>query len=134
MTGNNFSTAYEYDNIGRLISKNENGISHHGYNYQEGTSALKSVNAHTDEDNYLYNKNGSMVVDKSKKMIIHYNWNSKPETIYFYNTLPDDVEDLWRSEDLTGGNIQLLKTVVMIYDANGNRVQKLLYDVENGVQ
>lgn len=134
----NLNASYSYDKAGRFSTKKEGTDNLANYTYSAGSSTLTSVKSKKGttspevEHNFVYNKNGAMVVDKQKNMVIHYNWKNKPESIYFYNKLPIDVSQKWRSENFSSGDIKLLQIVKMVYDANGSRVQKLLYKVEQG--
>jgi len=61
--------------------------------------------------NYEYDGNGNMVVDRSKKMRVGYDWRNLPIKFTFYANVDD------------GSNP--IRQVHMIYDASGKRLAKI---------
>jgi len=137
-TGTNddaFDASYSYDNNGRFVRKNEtfkNNTSEdwNDYQYKTGTNQLRYIenspkDLKEDTDNYLYDLNGNMIVDKSKNMVITYDWRDMPVKFAFYNQIPADV-DTWQEVEAIDHNSQVtrLSYVEMMYDADGNRVMK----------
>lgn len=81
-------------------------------------------------DNYLYDPNGNMVLDRSKNMVIEYNWRDMPTKFKFYSDIPldDPSGDPLQWSDLSSLSISaLISEVQMMYDSQGNRVQKLSF-------
>jgi YD repeat-containing protein len=98
----------------------------------EGTRATLS-----NDNNFIYDPNGNMVLDYSKKMYIEYDWRNLPVTFTFYNSIPITILQaadetaraaLWHN---LKQNIEATATPVsqvkMAYDASGNRVMKKEY-------
>ncbi len=135
-----FDESFSYDNMGRITSKQEgpdNILS--GYEYKLKTSQLQYIpNSSKDQTaggqpNYLYDPNGNMVCDRSKKMVIVYDAQNMPIWFKFYNTIPDRQftwDTLKELDTMDDDGVENLAVVEMLYDASGNRVKKLLYDGE----
>ncbi len=136
-----FTANFTYDNAGRLESKREGAVNRPDYKYYAQNSRLKNTSG-GESTNYLYDKNGNLVVDKIKKMVIEYDWRDMPVAFRFYSSIPPKVsvnnsgqyvlEDLINGEDLyqymarkVAGGLTLLSQGVMCYDASGNRVLKM---------
>jgi hypothetical protein len=82
-------------------------------------------------NNYIYDLNGNLILDKAKKMSIQYNWRDLPIRFSFFSgTLPSIVQsdDVARTGDLITSYLlqhcDRLSSVEMSYDAAGNRVRK----------
>jgi hypothetical protein len=126
-----YDASYTYDVIGRITYKKEGTGIKPDYKYFAGTSRLRNTDG-SDDNKYLYDKNGNMVVDVAKKMVIEYDWRDMPITFRFYNELPEtypligpgtfdgDPKAYVESQGKT-----LVSQVVMLYDASGNRVLKM---------
>lgn len=139
------SYQYDYDNLGRFITKNEyaaNPVENYGY-YMEGittgrhTNRLRrtSRNDAAVTDAYIYDKHGNMVVDISKNMVIKYDWRDMPVIYRFYENLstinfPIDAVGTYTGtndifEFIASEGAESVSVVTMFYDADGNRVCKL---------
>ncbi len=80
---------------------------------------------HQKRQDYIYDPDGNLVFDRSKRMGIVYDWRNLPVLYRFYNNVPEDVT--WQdagSLEISRSGIKLLSIVKMVYDANGNRVIK----------
>ena len=115
-----FDEAFEYDAQGRMIAqrrdtsvaKNAGGE----YAYYANTNRLKSIangmggtaddRNMSDANNFVYDSEGNLIEDKSKKMRITYDWRGMP------------MEFVRRA-----GNGDSLK-LVMAYDGSGKRISK----------
>ena len=67
-----YNSSYQYDAAGRIIYKKEGSsiISH--YDFYQNNNRLKSAkSASTD---YVYSYNGELIVDRTKRMVIVYDW------------------------------------------------------------
>jgi YD repeat-containing protein len=144
---------FTYDNLGRFLTKQENTTKPTiaNYRYFKNNSRLKGAKAASRID-YLYDFFGNLVVDKTKKLIIEYDWRDLPVKFRFYDSIPSVVipaplvggiggesdgaykidisgytKDLYgfMNEKVLANEIKLLSTVTMAYDASGNRVLKL---------
>lgn len=94
----------------------------------------------------MYDKQGNMVIDKSKKMVVEYNYLDIPIAFRFYDNIPatitatatgtpgqyeiassENETDLYRymAAKSAAGDITLRSQVLMLYDASGNRVMKM---------
>ena len=123
-----FDEAFEYDAQGRMIAqrrdtsvaKNAGGE----YAYYANTNRLKSIangmggtaddRNMSDANNFVYDSEGNLIEDKSKKMRITYDWRGMP------------MEFVRRA-----GNGDSLK-LVMTYDGSGRRISKtILRKIEN---
>ncbi len=93
------------------------------YQYQSGTNRLVRVTGDvkeygvdvphrsmTNSNNFVYDSNGNMVEDKSKKMKVEYDWRNLPVKYELYANLLDPSP---------------VSTFRMMYDAAGNRVAKI---------
>jgi hypothetical protein len=134
-----YGEAFDYDNIGRFKTKNV-GAGARTYAYYPKSTRLKSAHSGVDV-NYLYDFNGNMVYDGSKKMVIRHDWRNLPITFELYNaglnatildkyaldadyngTVPQSEFD---ADVKTAIGAQLRAEVIMLYDAGGNRVLKV---------
>jgi YD repeat-containing protein len=145
--GAGFNAHYSYDEAGRLGSKEEGSVNRPKYEYYAQNSRLKNTSG-SDSHHYLYDKNGNLVVDKNKKMVIEYDWRDMPIAFRFYSSLPAGIQahpsgsgeyvitapfesehDLYnymaRQASSPTSGVTLLSQVVMCYDASGNRVLKM---------
>lgn len=141
-----FNCSYDYDNVGRFISKTEGTSNLPDYTYYTNTNRLMNTNASSTDIEYVYDKFGNLVVDKKKKMIIDYDWRNMPVEFNFYDTIPDEIKVNSRgdyyilvdsteysgslysfiNEKIASGNVlNLLSSVTMLYDAGGSRVLKI---------
>jgi YD repeat-containing protein len=124
---------FQYDVIGRIKYKEEGTDIKPGYRYYSGTNRLRNTQDDDDLQAYYYDKNGNMVVDVAKKMVIEYDWRDMPVAFRFYDALPgtlpwDNSKGTFTGDPKTyveanGGT--LVSQVVMLYDASGNRVLKM---------
>jgi len=93
---------YEYDVAGRFKNKKENTSTQSNYQYYSGnidgtqkyTCRLRKVGS--GDDRFIYNQFGSMVVDKSKNLVIQYDYRDLPVFFRFYSALPSGITaDQW---------------------------------------
>ncbi len=146
----NFDAAYSYDVNGRIVSKKEGLIPDPqnpetkkfcdwgAYEYYDGKNQLKnienspraSIPLGASEHNFIYDKNGNMIWDRYKKMVVTYDWRDLPVQFTFYDT-KNAVFQLTSDQDVknidSNTNFKKLWYVTMKYDANGNRVLKKVY-------
>ncbi len=128
-----YDARFAYDNVGRFISKKERGVAPEtwNYQYQPGTNRLKSVanSPKSADDNYVYDPNANVVLDKSKRMAILYDHRDLPVKFIFYDRIPDDVgQGDWKIvhklDTVHQETPQVVSYVKMLYDAAGSRVSK----------
>jgi RHS repeat-associated protein len=122
---NIYDGTFQYLNDGRILQKNEgpDQESWAEYVYDGNTNKLKGItgSAKDPSNNYEYDPNGNMILDRSKKMVVIYDWRNMPVCFSFYNTIPTPFDP--KTIDGTSG-VNKISDVVMIYDASGNRVKK----------
>jgi len=138
---------FSYDHAGRLKQKLKgtlDGSSNtQAYAYTEKTSRLTHIAGTANKGrgspgagkvNYLYDPNGNMILDYSKKMIVEYDWLDMPVSFAFYDKIVDQIfalapADQWNrlTQTQEANGAKLLSTVRMVYDASGNRVLKTEY-------
>ena len=129
---NELSEAFSYDNIGRISQKIKGAcVIPAGFNqwyvYKPNSNKLEKITHKKDPGsllptsfpNYEYDANGNMIIDRSKKMAITYNWLNMPISFKFYASIPIDINTL--------SSLPVLSEVRMLYDASGNRVLKTTY-------
>ncbi|NLE02935.1 MAG: hypothetical protein GX640_23955 [Fibrobacter sp.] len=146
---NNFKSEYGHDNVGHLKMKKEGQLSNNDdYSYYTGTNRLKKAKSQNG-GLYIYDEYGNCVIDMSKKMVTLYDWRDMPASFRFYRSIPAGEEtgskikpdsrgtykinDARITADLEGyclwaaqrGEMELISTVYMLYDASGNRVLKI---------
>ena len=109
----------------------------HDYNYYSNSCRLKSLNTQAASGNYLYDNHGNMVYNAEKKMVIYYDWRNMPVLFTFYNAeitglntyFSDTYKGIVSFEELvsvcTATTAVKLSQVIMLYDANGDRVAKI---------
>ncbi len=106
--------SYAYDANGRIIKKKRNSALDWIYEYYENRHQLKEVtNYHDGADqkpNYEYDKYGNMTIDRSKNMLVTYDYRNLPLKFQFF----EDVD----------ARVGVSSSVDMVYDAGGNRVLK----------
>lgn len=123
-----YGESFSYDAKGRIKQKNEGAKSYGPYNYVAGTHQVASVlNSPMANPlgNYVYDPNGNMILDRSKKMTVEYDWRNMPVAFKFFKSLPNR-EIAWSEVanlKFTDGLVQSTEVQVM-YDASGNRVWK----------
>ena len=135
---NYFDEGFEYDAQGRMtaqrrdtsVIKNVGGE----YSYYENTNKLKSVangmggaadnRNMSDANNFVYDPEGNLIEDKSKKMKISYDWRGMPVEFVKENFCFDIHETI--ACDST--------KLLMAYDGSGKRISKiLLHEKGNGI-
>ncbi len=143
-----FEEVYKYDNMSRLTYKEEGDLKLSAYNYDAKSSKLLTIPNIPEKaglqdgsiPNYLYDPNGNMVLDRSKKMVIIYNARNLPAIFKLYPAIPEtdkngdhftwetlgDLDYLTDAQGIRLGRME----VEMIYDASGNRVAKNTYKVD----
>jgi hypothetical protein len=135
--------AFGYDNAGRFFTKTKASLdpdTTKPYSYYAAadtvlyhgdttryTSRLNGIGP-TGAESYIYDANGNMIYDKTKKMSIAYDWRDMPVTFSFYSA-QQDLSPNGLGERGSGSLVasQVVSRVSMYYDASGNRV----YKVEN---
>lgn len=128
-----FDEKFTYDDYGRLTSKKEGTNDLPGYVYKSNSNHLKYITGSSKEqvgadDNYLYDPNGNMVLDRSKNMVIEYDWKDMPVAFRFYSNIPASLT--WSTLS-TLLDEELVSLVEMVYDASNKRVLKLSYKAGN---
>ncbi len=117
-----FDESFAYDAQGRIAAQRryDRADSSNGgeYSYYGGTNKLKSVadnmggstsyRTMSANDNFVYDRDGNLVEDKSKQMKIAYDWRGMP------------VEFVRKTD--SGDSLKL----VMKYDGSGRRISKML--------
>ncbi len=133
---------YSFDNMSRLTDKIEGTSEFNNYTYKAGTNHLEHIPGSSKKQvsgnpNYLYDPNGNMVLDRSKKMVVVYDWRDMPATFKIYDKIPlkDDNDQVFTWNNLSNldnmSTVKLVSEVEMVYDAAGQRVQKITYNTEN---
>jgi hypothetical protein len=87
---------------------------------------------------YIYDSFGNLIIDYTKKMVIEYDWRNMPVAYRFYSDIPAagitrDASGTCTNTNLyafmdgkvADNTVQLVSTVVMLYDADGNRIAKI---------
>ncbi len=139
------SEQYAYDKDGKITgltrqiphgsTETDNSVVGATYDYKPGTNLLTKIlnfffPDKSKTNNYVYDKNGNMVLDQSKQMVILYDYRNMPTNFIFYGAIKlKDGSDGDELQDYEFDNT-ILKRVYCIYDATGNRVAKLVYDNE----
>lgn len=135
-----FDAKISYDKATRLVYKYEGyrqgspydkyGI----YKYKNGTCQLEYLEGSTTKDkvgnspNYIYDSKGNMILDRSKKMAMYYDWRNLPVTFKFYDHIPEEVDEVSEVYALdANSDVKRLSFVKMLYNANGKRVLKQLF-------
>jgi hypothetical protein len=134
----NYNEQFSYDDVGRISSKRvQKSGTARTYDYYTSSSRLKKVSHQGDSAIYLYDFYGNMLYDASKKMVVSYDWRNLPVKFSFYSTAfistgAFDKPVNNRNGTVTSGEIAVLchthmpvSEVIMLYDADGNRVVKL---------
>ena len=133
-----FDESFAYDALGRIvaqrrdtsIAKNAGGE----YAYHANTNRLKSIangmggtaddRNMSDANNFVYDSEGNLIEDKSKKMRITYDWRGMPVEFVKENFCFDIHETI--ACDST--------KLLMAYDGSGKRISKiLLHEKGNGI-
>jgi RHS repeat-associated protein len=124
------AASYGYDAQGRLTRKEEEGSTLSAYDYAPGKNQVVRVPGHLYKGHpnaYVYDPEGNMVMDRSKRMTIDYDALGQAVAFRVYQAIPEaiftweDVRDN-RLETLHGAT--LLEKTEMAYDAFGQRVFK----------
>lgn len=130
-----YAESFAYNDDGRFLTKYiPVSGSQKNYFYYPNSSRLQTTV--TDGPSlYFYDYNGNLVYDANKKMVITYDWRNMPVKFSFYSTpLPDlssysttIANGTITQEQLLQacGNLTPVSEVVMLYDADGNRVSKI---------
>ncbi|MBN1576040.1 MAG: hypothetical protein JW913_05780 [Chitinispirillaceae bacterium] len=138
-----YGTDYDYDQGGRFTGKQEGTSNLTGYQYYSEpsssiyTNRLKQTSKNSSGQEYIYDTHGNLVVDYTKKMVAEYDWRDMPVTYRFYSAIPSGITknsagtgtnsnlyEYMRSK-VDDGTIQLASTVIMLYNAAGERVSKI---------
>jgi RHS repeat-associated protein len=136
-TDDELDAQYSYDEAGRITTKQEGlneqktGFCEWGeYAYMNGKSRLRSIAMSPKSgggtgDNFLYDANGNMILDRSKHMIVDYDWRDLPTLFMFYASIPNDIADADGVRNFVeSGSVAMVSAVKMTYDGSGNRVKK----------
>jgi YD repeat-containing protein len=130
LTPTGVAGTYAYDAQGRLTAKEEEGSSLPAYEYLPGKNQVRRIPGHVYKghpNTYVYDPEGNLVMDRSKKMTIDYDPLGQVVAFRVYQALPEtdlaweDVRDN-RLETLHGAT--MLEKTEMAYDAFGQRVYK----------
>jgi hypothetical protein len=140
-----YTEHFAYDNVGRISTKwlqkystQQNATQQdatRNYTYYPASSRLKRVSHQSQTTNYLYDNYGNMVYDGSKKMVVTYDWRNLPVNFTFYSALLQNVDSYTNGIvtpaqlALLQGNMTPVSDVLMLYDADGNRVLKIKNDM-----
>jgi RHS repeat-associated protein len=131
---NEFDEFFTYDAQGRITAqrrgdKAKEGISGGEYTYKNKTNMLKSVaigmggtadaRKMSDQNNFMYDSEGKLTFDNSKKLQISYDWRGMP--IEFTQTAKPD-----------GSSDNKLYKLVMDYDGSGRRISKTIMYKNDG--
>jgi hypothetical protein len=140
-TASSYNAGCSYLSDGRILQKNEGTLQSAwgGYAYNSGTNELIGIagsalpsGAYLDGSatkvgsaaapNYIYDYNGNLVCDLSKKMIIEYDWRNMPVKFYLYSSMTGTFVHWSDVQTFAAANKSLVtSTIVMTYDASGNR-------------
>ena len=123
---------FTYLNDGKINTKQNGTQAAWGYSYYANSNQLEKIsnNPRSAAKNYLYDPNGNMVLDCSKKMLIDYDWRNMPIHFKFFDQIPQSAINAgWYNLEYnithatpTFGT--LLNQVDAMYDVSGNRVIK----------
>jgi RHS repeat-associated protein len=123
--------SYDYDAQGRLTRKKEGSSILPAYVYASGKNQLDRIPGHSNKgvtNAYVYDPDGNLVLDRSKRMVIDYDALGQAIAFRTYQTLPSanltwaDVEGNGLAAPRFGCILQ--RTVTMAYDPFGQRVFK----------
>lgn len=146
----NFDEEFGYDQVSRFLyrkrgldPKQEYDHYNTGVFYATRTNRLASVAGYHDNSmNYAYDLNGNMILDKTKKMAILYDWRNLPVAFIFYDQIPGSItiaaDGSWSEPGEPSMTIDRaiesaayygteISRVTMLYDAQGNRVYKVVH-------
>jgi YD repeat-containing protein len=136
-TGNvDYEEAFSYDVFGRMDKKRKGAPDLIGfspqYQYDVDGSRLKFISNSPSRDktpngfdNYAYDPNGNLVLDRSQKMVVVYDWRNHPVSYKFYDVIPDKDLDWMNLEALDySGEARLAYRIESVYDVSGHRVLK----------
>ncbi|MBD3316981.1 MAG: hypothetical protein GF344_14425 [Chitinivibrionales bacterium] len=130
-----YGSTFEYKADGRFTTKRDGADQSHWGNYtyyddirgydagDKKSSRLSGIGGVYPKGTWLYDANGNMTVDKSKNMVISYDWRNLPVLISFYDTIEGETVDEVQN-NIEDGTMTRVSHVKMLYDAGGNRVQK----------
>jgi RHS repeat-associated protein len=127
-----YPAKYSYLNDGRVLQKHEGAYQDRwgNYIYEGVTNKLSYIDsAGTQTHNLIYDNNGNMVFDLSKKMAIEYDWRNMPVKFTIFSSISGTISTWQDVVDYITNNHDLVTSeVVMTYDASGNRVKKEEFD------
>ena len=130
---NSFDEAFAFYKDGRLKKKARGTTTVSGaadYQYETGSSRLANHPAKNIASNYLWDPNGNIVLDRSKRLAISWDWSDRAAVYAFYSEIPAAIN----GEALSWRNIgkldesKIVSRVVMMYDAAGSRVLKTAFE------
>ena len=132
----------DYDANGRIVAKYE-GAKAGSYNYKANTNQVASLGDISSyasynkkitggaRPNYVYDPNGNMVLDRSKRVVVLYDWRDMPVAFEFYASIPDVNIEWGDCRDFKARfGVEPASKVTMMYDASGNRVLKMALAAE----
>jgi hypothetical protein len=77
----------------------------------------------------IYDANGNMILDRSKRIVVDYDWRDLPTLFMFYESIPNDISDADGVRNfIESGTTPMVSAVKMTYDGSGNRVKKEAID------
>ncbi len=129
--GNTTYAEYDYDEMGRFTKKSEDGLNLEYYQYYPGTNQLSHVTNANSPENFVYDPDGNMVLDRERLMTIDYNSSGEAVNFNFYNQLPTGSLTWYQVMDnkLEDGTTTIRRAQVeMLYGVGGNRVMKTAKD------
>lgn len=147
---------YDYDAAGRFLNKKENSSDLKDYGYYPESSSSSNIytsrlrKTGTSGNRFIYDEFGNLLVDKTKKLVIQYDYRNLPVFFRFYSSIPSgigsdtrgsiyitdseysgDKGDVEKYMDYiktktkgTSSEVKMTGIAVMLYDASGNRVMK----------
>ena len=119
-----FDEEFDYDAQGRIVAQRRGGVSTGGvYKYANTTNKLVSVEGSMNggssgrdmsaSNNFVYDQEGNLIEDKSKKLFIKYDWRGMPVEFSIVSCSQSIKRTVCGTSKL-----------VMAYDGSGRRISK----------
>lgn len=129
VTVGDYDEDFVYDAVGRFVSKRTGAENtQRQYRYYGQTNRLKNVTG-GEEENYVYDENGCLILDIKKRMLVEYDYRDLPVQFLFFNDLPavnpDERGECGGELSVILASYEPVSEVTMVYDASGNRVLKV---------
>lgn len=131
-TGNatgNYNEVFNYDAAGRILKKTEGSTTFGPYHYLPDKNEVSYISGSPTKGNsfgnYVYDANGNMIIDRSKKMSVIYDFRNMPVDFQFFDAVPNRA--LTEADVYSMGGANKKAEVYIDYDAEGNRVSKQTY-------